>query len=55
VKAAKKAPIGRPALPVDEKMQVVSVRLTPAQAAKYLRLGGGAWLRDRIDKAREPG
>lgn len=33
---------------------VTPIRLTAGQRAKLGELGGGAWLRARIDKAREP-
>lgn len=36
------------------KRLVTPIRLTDAQRSKLAELGGGAWLRDRIDKAREP-
>ncbi len=43
---------GRPFLPPGEKMVVVPIRLTEAQKAKLAALGGAAWLRAKIDKAR---
>ena len=43
---------GRPLLPPGEKMVVIAVRLTEAQKAKLAALGGAAWLRAKIDKAR---
>lgn len=54
-KRAKKAPTGagRPRLG-EEAMKPRSVRMTDAQAEKLDRLGGGAWVRDRIDKAEDP-
>ena len=33
----------------------VPIRMTPDQKAKLARLGGPRWVRERIDKAREPG
>lgn len=30
----------------------VVIRMTPAQRAKLATLGGAAWVRDRIDRAR---
>jgi hypothetical protein len=46
---------GRPTLPESERASVAyNVRLTAAQHAKVQRLGGAAWIRERIDKAREP-
>ncbi len=46
---------GRPPAPPGEAMtERVEVRLTPAQRAKLEQLGGAAWLRARIDKAKTP-
>lgn len=33
----------------------VSIKMTTEQRDKLLRLGGSAWVRARIDRAREPG
>jgi hypothetical protein len=33
---------------------LVTVLMTPPQKEKYTRLGGSAWVRERIDKAKEP-
>lgn len=35
-------------------MVTTSVKLKPAQRDKLARLGGSGWVRDRIDKAKEP-
>ena len=35
-------------------MKPQTIRMTDAQAEKLDRLGGGAWVRDRIDKAKDP-
>ena len=44
---------GRP--PVANKAShMVACRMTPELAAKLTRLGGATWLRDCIDKAKEP-
>nr|WP_222124895.1 hypothetical protein [Variovorax boronicumulans] len=32
----------------------VTIKLTEEQKAKLQRLGGAPWVRDRIDKAKEP-
>lgn len=32
----------------------MNIRMTTGQRDKLLRLGGAKWVRDRIDKAREP-
>lgn len=45
---------GRPALPPSERASVAyNVRLTAAQHAKVVRLGGAQWIRAKIDKAWE--
>lgn len=52
-KAKPKAPTGagRPRLG-PEAMKPRTIRTTDAQAAKLDRLGGGAWVRQRIDEAK---
>lgn len=45
---------GRKPLPPDERARVGSIRLTPAQWEKLALLGGVAWLREKIDRARLP-
>ena len=45
---------GRKPLKEGQETVTLSVRLTVAQREKLERLGGAAWLRDRIDKAKEP-
>ena len=45
---------GRKLLKEGQETVTLSVRLTVAQREKLERLGGAAWLRDRIDKAKEP-
>lgn len=42
---------GRPRINA-EVMKPRTVRMTDAQAEKLHRLGGGAWVRDRIDDAK---
>ncbi len=45
---------GRPTLPESERASVAyNVRLTAAQHAKVVRLGGAQWIRAKIDKAWE--
>ena len=52
--AAQKARMGRPPVPADQQARVpYNVRLTPAQREKVDRLGGAAWIRAQIEKARE--
>lgn len=43
---------GRPSY-YGERMDSHTVRLTKAQADKLARLGGGAWIRERIDRAKD--
>lgn len=45
---------GRPAIQAGEETVPVTVRMTLPQRDKLARLGGPKWLRDRVDKAREP-
>ena len=45
---------GRPPVKVGEETQTVSLRMTPAQREKLARLGGAKWVRDRIDRAKDP-
>lgn len=33
----------------------VTIKLTPPQKEKLSRLGGGAWVRDKIEQAEDPG
>lgn len=44
---------GRKPIKEGHETVTVSIRLTTTQRAKLERLGGAAWLRDRIDKAKE--
>lgn len=44
--------IGRPPIPEEERAVVHSIRLTPARIEKLRKLGGGKWISERIDKAR---
>lgn len=46
---------GRPPLPDDQRHTArIEIRMTEAQREKLEQLGGAAWLRTRIDKARMP-
>jgi len=46
---------GRPALPPEQRQtERVEMRCTKAQREKLGRLGGVQWVRDQIDKAKEP-
>ena len=44
---------GRPPLEAGEVTVPVTVRMTAQQREKLGRLGGAAWVRQRIDKARD--
>lgn len=50
---------GRPSLQDGQETVVVPIRMTRGQREKLERLAGDAgaaqWVRDRIDRAREPG
>lgn len=50
---ASKRPPGRPEVQPEDRLQVVSIRLTEAQKAKLERLGGSVWVRDKINRAKE--
>ena len=50
----KLAKAGRQPTPEADALKVGSIRLTQAQWDKLARLGGVAWLGERIDKARTP-
>ena len=43
---------GRQPIPPEQRTVVGSVRLTAAQWQKFASLGGAAWLRERIDRAK---
>ncbi len=45
---------GRKRKETSDAMLPVSIKLTEPQKDKLARLGGAPWVRDRIDKAREP-
>jgi hypothetical protein len=45
---------GRPRLSATESTTPVVIRMTGTQRDKLQRLGGPPWIRDRIDKAKEP-
>lgn len=45
---------GRPPVKAGEETVTVSLRMTQAQREKLERLGGAKWVRDRIDRAKEP-
>lgn len=45
---------GRKPLPAEERAVVGSVRLTAAEWARFHALGGVAWLRRAIKRARLP-
>lgn len=45
---------GRPSLSEGEPTVPVTIRMTEPQKHKLQRLGGPEWVRERIDKAKEP-
>lgn len=45
---------GRKPLSEGEALQPVSIKMSSDQRAKLSRLGGAPWVRNKIDKAREP-
>lgn len=47
-----KKKIGRPELPVEEKMINYTIRILPSQKVKAELLGGGKWIRRKIDHAK---
>lgn len=46
---------GRKPLKEGQESVIVPLRMTAGQKEKLARLGGAQWVRDRIDKAKEPG
>ncbi len=45
---------GRPALPPEERREVVPLRMTLAERTKYHALGGVEWFRAALKRARLP-
>jgi len=45
---------GRKPVKQGEETVTLSMRVTVAQREKLSRLGGAEWVRERIDKAKEP-
>lgn len=45
---------GRKPLEAGEETVPVTVRMTRPQKEKLTKLGGAKWVRERIDKAKEP-
>jgi hypothetical protein len=45
---------GRRALPEGEALVPVTIKMKPAQKDKLQRLGGAPWVRQKIDRAKEP-
>jgi len=45
---------GRKRISPGETTVPVMIKMTETQRAKLQRLGGAPWVRDRIDKAKEP-
>jgi hypothetical protein len=47
-----KRPPGRPPAPPEQRLEVVTLRVTASQKAKLAALGGGEWMRKAIDRAK---
>lgn len=47
-------PRGRPAIVEGAETVPITVRLTRPQSEKLQRLGGAKWVRERIERAKEP-
>ena len=45
---------GRKPVKQGEETVTVSLRMTPEKRAKLARLGGAEWVRQKIDRAKEP-
>ena len=45
---------GRKPVKQGEETVTLSLRMTPEQRAKLARLGGAEWVRQKIDRAKEP-
>ncbi len=45
---------GRKPKEMSEAMGPVTIKMSDQQKEKLTRLGGAPWVRDRIDKAKEP-
>ena len=45
---------GRKPLADGEAMVLFGLRVKPAQLEKLKRLGGAAWIRERINRAKDP-
>ena len=45
---------GRKPLVLGEQLTPVSIKMSQAQRQKLARLGGAPWVREKIDKAKEP-
>ena len=41
--------VGRPPKKPDERLVVVSIRLSPAQAESLKKLGGSRWIREQLN------
>jgi hypothetical protein len=45
---------GRKPVKIGEETVTVSLRMTQGQREKLTRLGGAEWVRQRVDRARDP-
>lgn len=50
--SAVKRPQGRPEVPPDQRLEVLTIRVTAAQRVKLALLGGSEWVRKAIDRAK---
>ncbi len=55
MKPAKKSRGRQPLDPEGERMETHTIRTTKSDWAKFKRLGGGAWFREKVRRAKEPG
>lgn len=45
---------GRKPKATSDAMQPVTIKMSDVQRAKLAKLGGAPWVREKIDKAKEP-
>jgi hypothetical protein len=53
VKKTRAKGAGRKPLPPEDRAKVTSLRLTEAQLARFIELGGIDWLRHQLDKQQD--
>lgn len=52
IEGAAKRPRGRPVVAPEDRLEVITVRLSLAQREKFAALGDGEWLRKQIERAK---